>query len=202
MALSHVGAPSTGWQGVLTGEDISDVLITLQMIRLFVKVSFIKVSFWEILLIFELDININKDDTSEFFFCNLQVVFKLYDIFDSCRRCKLRYIYDLNIIHHYLYKNALVSAIKCTIYGKKNPFQIDLLLLLYWSSQLAVKQLCKFEFNKLQMTFRALFAHARFKIYISDFSKFTSKRKHKDKTLCLVAPFDLMFSQHHCCRLE
>lgn len=174
IALYHVGAPSTGWQGVLTGEDISDVLITLQMIRLFVKVSFIKVSFWEILLIFALDININIYDTSAFFVLQFASSFQFYDIFGSCRKCKLRYIYDLNIIHHYLYKNALVSAIKCTIW-KKNPFQIDLLLLLYWSSQLAVKQLCKFEFNKLQMTFRALFAHARFKIYISDFSKFTSK---------------------------
>lgn len=91
------------------------------MIRLFVKVRFIKVSFWEILLIFALDININIYDTSAFFVLQFASSFQFYDIFDSCRKCKLRYIYDLNIIHHYLYKNALVSAIKCTIW-KKNPF--------------------------------------------------------------------------------
>lgn len=85
------------------------------------KVSFKKVSFWEILLISALDININVDDTSTVlqFASSFQLL--VLDTFDSCRKCQLRYICDLHIIHHYLYKNALVSAIKCTIKGKQNP---------------------------------------------------------------------------------
>lgn len=94
---------------------------TPKLIRFFVKVSFKKVSFWEILLISALDININVDDTSTVlqFASSFQLL--VLDTFDSCRKCQLRYICDLHIIHHYLYKNALVSAIKCTIKGKQNP---------------------------------------------------------------------------------
>lgn len=88
------------------------VFFTPKLIRFFVKVSFKKVSFWEILLISALDININVDDTSTVlqFASSFQLL--VLDTFDSCRKCQLRYICDLHIIHHYLYK-------KCTCFCNK-----------------------------------------------------------------------------------
>lgn len=86
---------------------------TSQLIRFFVKVSFKKVSFWEILSISALDIDINVDDTSPFFLqfaSSFQLL--VHDTFDSCRKWRLRYICDLHIIHHYLYK-------KCTCFCNK-----------------------------------------------------------------------------------
>lgn len=133
---------------------------TPKLIRFFVKVSFKKVSFWEILLISALDININVDDTSTVlqFASSFQLL--VLDTFDSCRKCQLRYICDLHIIHHYLYKKCTCFCNKVHHKRKTKPY-IDRFITAVILVVIAVKLLYKFQFNQLQMTFRALFAHAR-----------------------------------------
>lgn len=67
---------------------------------------------------------------------------------------------------------------------KENKILLDKFFTAVILVVIAVQQLCKFQFNQLQMTFRALFAHARKKtLFQISVNLLQRKRKHKDKTL-------------------
>lgn len=66
--------------------------------------------------------------------------------FDSCGKWRLRYICDLHIIHHYLYKKCTCFCNKVHHKRKTKPF-IDRFITAVILVVIAVQQLCKFQFN-------------------------------------------------------